>query len=94
MKLPRHKCCIKPCTTPLSSLEALICPPAGICWVTHLLSRTPTPDHRHRCVHLQEAAVQPASPAPAGVSREELQAVLGAALQAMQEQVKLALRRM
>ncbi len=42
--------------------------------------------------HLQEAAVQQASPASAGVSREELQAVLQAALQAMQEQVKLARR--
>ena len=43
-------------------------------------------------MHRQEAAVQQASPASAGVSREELQAVLGAALQAMQEQVKLARR--
>lgn len=36
--------------------------------------------------------MQQASPASAGVSREELQAVLQAGLQAMQEQVKLARR--
>ena len=44
-------------------------------------------------MQMQEAAAQQASPASAGgVSLKELQAVLDAALQAMQKQVKLARR--
>ena len=74
-------------------MEALLCPPAQDLLGTNTLLRlpTPTPDHRHRCMQIQEAAAQQGSPASAGgVSREELQAVLDAALQAMQRQVKLA----